>query len=150
MLNDAQRTSLGIVMRMIEEKMRAIEARLARPDERALTFKVHNDIPPDTAQTLRERIAEVYALIETLCDRLALPLDVKSASRDALTGLMPLWVVLQESTSKRLQRYGAVDPSLASVLDSKIEALARLMVEMDDAARVGTSLLSAGNVKRPG
>jgi hypothetical protein len=150
MLNDAQRMNLGIVMRMLEEKMRAIEARLARPEERALTFEVQNDIPPDTAQALRERIVEVYALIETLRDRLALPLDVKSASRDVLTGLMPLWVVLQESTSKRLLRYGEVDPSLASILDSKIEAMARLMVEMDDAARGGTPLLSAGNVRRSG
>ncbi len=151
MLNDAQRMNLGIVMRMLEEKMRAIEARLARPEERALTFEVQNDIPPDTAQALRERIVEVYALIETLRDRLALPLDVKSASRDVLTGLMPLWVVLQESTSKRLLRYGEVDPSLASILDSKIEAMARLMVEMDDTVRDGSPLMSLNGVeKRPG
>ena len=148
MLNDAQRTSLGIVMRMLEEKMRAIEARLAQPEERALTFEVRNDLTPAMVQVLREKIDEVYVLIRALRDRLALPPTVKSASRDALTGLMPLWVVLQESTSERLRRYGEVDPSLAHVLDPKIGALARLMVEMDAAARGDAPVMSANGVKK--
>ncbi|OGW69686.1 MAG: hypothetical protein A3A88_10270 [Nitrospirae bacterium RIFCSPLOWO2_01_FULL_62_17] len=148
MLNDAQRTSLGIVMRMLEEKMRAVEARLASPEEQALTFEIRNDLTPAMVQVLREKIDEVYALIRALCDRFALPPDVKPASRDALTGLMPLWVVLQESTSERLRRYGEVDPSLAHVLDPNIDALARLMVEMDDAARSDAQVMSANGVKK--
>ena len=148
MLNDAQRTSLGIVMRMLEEKMRAVEARLASPEEQALTFEIRNDLTPAMVQVLREKIDEVYALIRALCDRFALPPDVKPASRDALTGLMPLWVVLQESTSERLRRYGEVDPSLAHVLDPKIGALARLMVEMDAAARGDAPVMSANGVKK--
>ena len=150
MLNNAQRTSISIVMRMLEEKMRAVEARLACPEEQALTFEVRNDLTPVTVQVLREKIDDVYALIRALRDRLALPLDVKPATRDALTGLMPLWAVLQESTSERLQRYGEVDPSLAHVLDPTIDALARLMIEMDAAARGGAPLMSeSGAKKRP-
>ena len=150
MLNDAQQTSLGIVMRMVEEKMRALEARLARLDEQALTFEIHNDLTPVTVQALREKIKEVYALIRALCDHLALPLEITPASKDVLSGLMQRWVILQESTSKRLQRYGEVDPSLAHVLDPKIDALARLMVEMDDVVRSGAQLPSVSSVNRSG
>jgi hypothetical protein len=150
MLNDAQRTSLGIVMRMIEEKMRAIESRLAHPEERALTFEVRNDLTPVMVQVLREKIDEVLTLIRAFRDHFALPLEIKLASRDIRIGLTQRWAILQESTSKQLRRYGDVDPSLTHVLDPKVEALARLMVEMDDILRIGTQLQSSGNVKRSG
>jgi hypothetical protein len=132
-LNDAQRTSLRIVMSLIEEKMRDIEARLASPEEHGLMFDVCNDLAPDVEQALRLTVAEVYALISTLRDRLALPREVKPVSREILKGLSQLWVVLQESDSQRLRRYGDVDPALGASLDPEIEALARLMLELEEA-----------------
>jgi len=132
MLNDAQRTSLRIVMRMIEEKMREIEFRLDHPDERALMFDVNNDLSPNISQALREKIAEVSGLIQTLRDRLVLPREVRPASRELLKGLAQLWVVLQESDSERLRRYGEVSPTLAPVLDVEIVRLAHLMLELED------------------
>jgi hypothetical protein len=133
-LNDAQRTSLRIVMSLIEEKMRDIEARLASPEEHGLMFDVCNDLAPDVEQALRLTVAEVYALISTLRDRLALPREVKPVSREILKGLSQLWVVLQESDSQRLRRYGDVDPALGASLDPEIEALARLMLELEHLA----------------
>lgn len=150
MLNAAQRTNLGIVMRMIEEKMRAIEFRLSHPSEHALMFDVRDDLPPMMTGVLREKIAEVYALIEWLRDGLGLPREVKTASQDVRTGLAQRWVSLQESVAEQLRRYGEVDPSVAPVLDPKIEALARLMIEMDDTVLVGSRPMSGdGSHERP-
>ncbi len=87
MLNDAQRTSLRIVMSLIEEKMRDIEARLASPEEHGRMFDICHDLAPDVQQALRLTVAEVYALIPPLRDRLALPREVKPASREILKGL---------------------------------------------------------------
>ena len=132
MLNDAQRNSLRIVLSLIEEKMRAVTFRLAHPDERALMFEVHNDCSPDMAQALQEKVAEVSALIQVLRDRLALPREVKSTSRELLTGLAQLWVYLQDSDSKGLGRFGDVAPAVPLALDAQIERLAHVMLEMED------------------
>ena len=132
MLNDAQRNSLRIVMSMIEEKMRAVELKLAHPDEQALMFKVHNDLSSDMPQMLGEKIAEVSRLIQILRDRFALPREIRPASKELLTGLSQLWVVLQESDSKGLQRFGDVHPAVSPALDAEIERLARLKLDLED------------------
>lgn len=131
MLNDAQHISLRIVMRLIEEKMRAIDRQLANPEEHGLLFEVRNDITPDTERALRQPIQEVYTLIGALKEQFALPLETELASREILKGLPQLWVMLQESDAKGLQRFGAVDPALAQVLDPQICRLARLMLELE-------------------
>lgn len=132
MLNDAQRNSLRIVLSLIEEKMRAVTFRLAHPDERALMFEVHNDLSPDMPQAVQKKVAEVSALIQVLRDRLALPREVKSTSRELLTGLAQLWVYLQDSDSKGLGRFGDVAPAVPLALDAQIERLAQVMLEMED------------------
>jgi hypothetical protein len=135
MLNDAQRTYLGIVLRLVEEKMRAIESRLANPEEHGLMFEVRNDVSSEMEREIREKVAAVYPLIMTLRDRLALPVEAKQASREVVKGLSSQhWVALQESDSKSLRRYGGVDPSVAPVLDPQIETLAHLMLELEEIA----------------
>lgn len=131
MLNEAQHSSLRIVMRLIEEKMRAIDRQLANPEEHGLLFEVRNDITPDTGRALRQPIQEVYRLIGTFKEQFALPLETELVSREILKGLPQLWVMLQESDAKGLQRYGAVNPALAPVLDPQICRLARLMLELE-------------------
>jgi hypothetical protein len=132
MLNEAQRNNLRIVMTMIEEKMRAIESRLDHPEEQRLMSEIRNDTTAETARALREIIPKVYDLIRTLRDRLALPRESKPLSRELLMGLPQLWVVLQESDSKSLRRFGDVNQTLAPLLDPRIDALACLMFELED------------------
>ena len=132
MLNEAQRNSLRIILSLIEEKMRAVTFRLAHPEEQALMFEVHNDLSPDTPQALQEKVAEVSGLIQILRDRLALPREIKPTSRELLTGLAQLWVLLQESDSQGLGRFGDVHPAVSPALDVHIERLANLMLEMED------------------
>jgi hypothetical protein len=135
MLNESQRTYLRIVLRLIEEKMRAIEFRLANPQEHGLMFEVSNDMTPEMERWLREKVAVVYSLIMTLRDRFALPVETKQASREVAKGLSSQhWVALKESDSRSLRRYGPIDAALAPVLDPLIETLARLMLELEDQA----------------
>jgi hypothetical protein len=134
MLNDAQRNRLRIAMRLIEEKLRDIEQRLAQPEQRGLLSDMRNDVTPEMERSLREKIQMVDAVIEDMRKQFALPAETKLASREILEGLPQLWVMLQETNAKSLGRYGSVDPALAPLLDPRIETLARLMFEMEDAA----------------
>ena len=131
MLNDAQRTRLRIVMGDLEEKMRAVEQRLAYPEERRQMSEIRNDITTDAERALRHKIAEVHTLIGGLKDRFALPVEIKLASREILKGLPQLWVALQESNSKRLQGYGHIDPADANLLDADIKTLADMMFDLE-------------------
>ncbi len=130
MLNDSQRTSLCIAMRLIEDRMREIEWLLDHPDQYRLMSEVRNDMSGEMVRALREKIPGVYALIMTLRDRFALPSEIKQASREASKGLSQFWVMLQESNAKALRRYGEVDPALAPRLDPEIASLANLMLEL--------------------
>jgi hypothetical protein len=134
MLNDYQRNSLRVVTHLIEEKMREIERLLGRPEEAGLMYDLKNDVAPETAGAVRETLHAIYARISELRDRLDLPRTAKAASREMLKGVPQLWVMLEESYSKRLRRYGEVDPRLAAELDPQIEALANLMLELEELA----------------
>jgi hypothetical protein len=134
MLNEYQRNSLRVVMHLIEEKMREIERLLDRPEEAGLMYDLKNDVTPETAKALRKMVPTIYARIGDLRDRLDLPRKTKAASRELLKGVPQLWVMLEESYSKQLRRYGEVDPRLAAELDPQIEALATLMLELEELA----------------
>lgn len=146
MLNNAQRNHLRIVMSLIEAKMRTIESRLANSEEHGMMSEVRNDITPAMEQALREKIQVIYAVIDELRTRFALPAETKLASREILMGLSQLWVMLQESDAKALGGYGTVDPAVAPLLDPQIERLAGLMFALEDAAlgRVESTARSAG------
>ncbi|MEW6543765.1 MAG: hypothetical protein AB1411_09145 [Nitrospirota bacterium] len=151
MLTDGQRSFLGVVITMIEEKMKAVEWRMAHPEEQGLTFEIRNDLTPDMAGALHTRVEAVYALVRVVRDRLMLPREVRYATRDILKGLPQLWVALQESDSKSLGRYGSVDPALGPVLDPRIGTLACLLSELQDIVLPGDQeRSSSGEVPKRG
>ncbi len=132
MLNDSQRRSLRIAMRLIEDRVQEIEWLLDHPAQHRLMSEVTNDISDPLAQALREKIPHVYEVITTVRDRFALPIETKQASREASKGLAQLWAMLQEANAEALRRYGEVRPGLAPRLDPEITALAGLMLELRD------------------
>jgi hypothetical protein len=130
MLNPAQRASLRIVLGLIEEKMRAIEQRLVRPEEHAVTYEVSNDLTPEMAQAVRDRMQVVNRLVRDLHKRFGLSMKNTPATTVLLEGLPQLWVALQEIDSKNLARYGPVDPQVPPRLDPEIATLGALMLEL--------------------
>jgi hypothetical protein len=131
MLNDSQRVSLRIAFRLIDERMREIEAILERPEEVGVMYEVRDDLSPAMRERLPEKISAVRAILKNLRDRLALSAEITTARREAFKGLPYLWEVLEESTSKRLRRYGAVDDRLARILDPQIQSLETLIIELE-------------------
>lgn len=132
MLNDAQQRNLQIVMRLIEEKMRAMEFRLIHVEEHGLMFEIRNDVSPDTVPVLRQHIKEVDNILGELQRRFSLPMEATPTSRELIKGLSQLWVFLQESDSKGLRRFGDVHPGVSPALDVKIERLSVLMLEIEN------------------
>lgn len=130
MLNEAQQRNLHIVMRLIEEKMRAMEVRLVRPEEQGVMFEISNDMSPDIAPALRQPIQEVWKILDELKHCFALPREITLTSQELIRGLPQLWVSLQESDSKSLRHFGDVHPSVSPALDFQVGRLAELMLKM--------------------
>lgn len=135
MLNDAQQRNLQIVMRLIEEKMRALEARLVRPEEHGVMFEISNDMSADLAPALRQEIQEVMRILRDLKHSFSLPRETTPTSQELIMGLSHLWVSLQESDSKGLRGFGDVHSSVPPALDFQVEKLGELMLKMGDIIR---------------
>lgn len=130
MLNEAQQRNLHIVMRLIEEKMRALEFRLVRPEEHGVMFEISNDMSADIASALRQEIQEAMTILRELKHCFSLPRETTPTSQELVRGLSQLWVSLQESDSKGLRRFGNVHSAVSPALDSQVERLAELMLKM--------------------
>lgn len=131
MLNEAQRTRLEIVLRAVEDKMRAIQHLVDQYEESRLMSELINDLTQDSRTALKKKIPAVYDRIRCLRDRFQLNREARPASREIFGGLSLLWVALQESDSKRLQGYGDLDPLDAQTLDPEIEKLAGWMLDFE-------------------
>jgi hypothetical protein len=130
MLNEAQERSIHIVMRLIEEKMKSVERLLEQGDQQGVTFQVTQDLTPDMVRTLHATVPEVYALLKEICERFSLAAEIKPVSREVLKGLPELWVMLEESDSRNLGRYGDVDPRVGPLLDPAVQKLGNLMFQL--------------------
>ncbi len=135
MLNEAQQRNLHIVMRLIEEKMRALEVRLVRPEEHGVMFEISDDMSADIAPALRQEIQEVMTILRELKHSFSLPRETMLTSQELIRGLSQLWVSLQESDSKGLRRFGDVHSAVSPALDSQVERLAEFMLRMGDIIR---------------
>ena len=130
MLNDAQRTRLEIVLRAVEDKMLSMQYLIDCCGESHLMSYLKNDLTPESRTTLKKKIPAVSERIRWLRDRFDLHIETRSASREMYGGLSLLWVDLHESTSKRLQGFGHVDPLEADTLDPEIAKLAEWMLDL--------------------
>jgi len=111
---------------------------------------VQNDVTPEMERALREKICVVYAVIDDLQTRFALPLETKLASREIIQGLSQLWAVLQEFDAEGLGRYGTIDSFIVPLLDPQIKILARLMFALEHIALGHThSSAQSASDKRP-
>lgn len=131
MLNESHRLKLRIALTLIEQKMKAIELRLAHPQERGLMFDMSGDLDDGMEQILRQKMREVYGLLRILKDRFALSSESTPASRDILRGLPELWAMVQETNSRHLRGYGEVEPPDAAVLDPLLRNLGYLLYDME-------------------
>jgi hypothetical protein len=122
---------LRIALIAIEEKMTAVEWRLANPQEQGLLFDVSSDLNEEIEEVLRQKMTEVYGVLRVCKERFDLSSESTPASRDILRGLPELWAMVQEIASRRLRGYGVVEPPDAAILDPLLSHLGHLLYDME-------------------
>ncbi len=133
-LNQYQRRSLGVTLRLLEKALDDIEALLAA-DHQGLLYAVHTELTPELEMELRQLSGNVRALLAELAQRYQLPVQREDGLRIISARLSSAWENLEDSRPRKLRRYGQLDPEVAEELEPQVEALTRLVLAMEKLTR---------------
>ena len=128
-LNESQRRHFEVVLAKLENTLDEVD-RLAHPEIQAqrpsLTF-LADDLPPDFASRTAAVSNTVRGRIADLAAQLGLAPQRASRLRTVRALLHAETVCLQDSLSRALKGYGALDPRAPEVIDPAIHELIALL-----------------------
>ena len=128
-LNESQRRHFAVVLGKLEDTLDEVD-RLARPgaqtQRRSLTL-LADDLPPDFASRTASVSNTVRARIADLAAQLGVAPQPASRSRTVRALLIGETVRLQDSVSRALKGYGALDPRAPDVIDPALSELIALL-----------------------
>jgi len=130
LLNPAQRTSVTIVLRNFEESLRQAEAWLQGAEANGILYRRKLDLKPAQRQAAQQRVTAALEIIATLAQAIGLEQEAEDAV-GLIRGEMSIsWANLTDTQSRKIKRYGDINPELESILDPAIQQLAQLAMEL--------------------
>ncbi len=133
-LNQYQKRSVAVALRLLEKTLDDIEMLLAR-DHQGLLYAVRTEISPDREAELRRISGDVRAALAELAREYDLPIQQEDGLRVMSAKLSSAWENLEDSRPRKLRRYGSVDPEVAEVLEPQVEALIHMVLAMEKLTR---------------
>ena len=147
LLNESQRNSLTIVLRMLEEKLRQADAWLQGVDETGILYRRRLRLPPERGVLARQHIAVALEQIAELAHQFDLePVD-NSPEATIMAEMSESWANLCDARSDKLKRYGEVDPLLSQALDPSMDRLIELTLELMSTVRNGATPTPSDDVE---
>jgi hypothetical protein len=130
LMNPAQRASVTITLKLMEENLRQAYQWLNTPEFEGILFRRGTSLTEEQRTKILEEIAEGLDLIAQMAGYFDLqPIDEDLGA--AIRGQMSAdWANLMDTRAKKLARFGKVEPRLAQVLDPGIERLALLAIRL--------------------
>ncbi|HOT98755.1 MAG TPA: hypothetical protein PLN61_04455 [bacterium] len=123
LLNDAQRTSLTVTLRIIEKQLLTMQMLIREGTIKGSLYRLQADFPPDTLTSLSGHIGRILISIRNLTERFGL--DGKADTYSAMIQASRAYfqILLADVKSDKLRRYGEVAPLLEAELDPLINKL---------------------------
>lgn len=134
LLNESQRRSVTITLRLFEEHLAEIE-RMLTVDERGILYERVAHFSPRQQARIRALIQETRASIQAMARDFRLEHETQDPTRRIMGLLSVTWESLEELHSKPLRAYGEIDPRLPDVIDPWAAKLTRLALAIRAAAR---------------
>ncbi len=126
-LNPAQKRSLGVALRLLEERLDEIEPLLAGGTGGGILAVVENDLNPEQIADVRRVFAQIRKTIAVARQTFNLPVEREKLS-NLLKGTVSYFgSILADKTAQKMIRYGAVSPDLSRDLDPIIETFDQLL-----------------------
>lgn len=126
LLNGSQKFSVFVTLRTLEERLQQADAWLQGEEEHGRLYHRTLTLSPEQREQAHQRIDEALRVIDDLASKLDLEATYDDAGGHIRAGLSESWANLCDIRSKKLRRYGKVQPALSAVLDEPVEQLAQL------------------------
>lgn len=131
LLNEAQRRSLTITLRILEQTLdEPLEAVEEAPESGGILYPTVNDLSFRDRELLLHCTDQVKARIADLCSCFDLSTTERTTRAAALSRLNYCWEILQQIDSTGLAAYGATAAGLVEILDPKVHELNRLVMQL--------------------
>ena len=135
-LNEYQRSSLQVSLKLLEKMLMEIEV-LLNPETEGTLYRRILDIHTDRrsqilaiSQDARREIAELATIFD-------LKREEMPVHQIIVANLSRVWADLEDTRPTTLARYGDVDPALKDTLDPRIDRLIKLVLAMEALAEQG-------------
>lgn len=127
LLNDAQKRSLSVALRMIEETLDKAETLIERGYYRGITYESVCTVNPQTRHELTNIFQQIRELLGELMCLFDLEPEQRDAARQIYADLFYSWEVAEGVKTNMLKRYGTVASGVAQILDPRLDRLIELV-----------------------
>jgi len=123
LLNDFQKNSLSVSLRLLEKRILLLESLLESGEKEGALYRFRVDLNEAEIERFREKIAFIRQLVLAIMEKFRLEPSEDYFSRH-LKGLSSYFItVFEDEKAAKLRRYGKVSPGLPRELDPLIEEL---------------------------
>ena len=130
LLNAYQKNSLRVSLLTFEENLRQAQEWLDGREESGILYERRLTISGEHREQADRAIQSALGLIEKLRDAFELEMQFENAASILQGNLTVNWANLMDTQANKLRRYGKVHPNLPAVLDSDIQNLARIALQL--------------------
>lgn len=123
LLNNAQKNSLTVTLRLLEERILDLKQLMRERQLKGLLFRFENDISSEQLDQLRQSFDRILELIAQLKKKFNLADKTMTLSSQLNAFTSHFWSLLMDEKSKKLGRYGEVKTGLKEELDPLIKKL---------------------------
>lgn len=132
-LNPDQHRAVATTVRLLEERLAAIEDLLVRSEVGILYRRDRAHLGREREARIALTISELRAAIRSVAEAFNLPRQEQDPVRKILGLLAISWESVGEIDARRLAGYGSVDPGLRKTLNPTIERLMELISKVEQA-----------------
>jgi hypothetical protein len=130
LLNPFQKNSLRISLMMFEENLYRAQEWLDGRAEKGILYQRELVISDEKREQAIQAIGAAYDSIKNLAETFALESQSEDASAIIRGELSESWANLLDTQAGKLRRYGTVHPGLSGALDSHLQDLARIALQL--------------------
>ena len=115
---------------MFEESLYRTQEWLEGRVEKGILYRRELAVSDDTREQAGQAIRAALSLIQNLAESFALESQSEDASAIIKGELSESWANLLDTQAGKLRRYGAVHPDLSDLLDSQLQNLAGIALQL--------------------
>jgi hypothetical protein len=130
MLNPYQRRRVSTTIRLLEENLFDIEARVSSEGRSGVLYTLNNNIPPAVKKALLDKIGIIRHGVRKIAGQFELEEETTWLRQRLVGELSLMGVSLEEIMARRLRGYGEIAEGLQEMLDPQLNALRAVLYEM--------------------